>query len=1026
MRKLLLTFSAIFLLLLSALAQKRTITGTVTDEAGAPVPNATVQVKGTKTGTITSSNGTYSLSIPSSAKQLEVSFLGYATQTVNIGSADVYSVSLNPAASNKLDEVVITGITSTKKSEFTGATTKLSSKQIEDKPVASLDQLFQGRVPGLLALTSSGQPGSNSTIIIRGTGSIDGGTDPLYIVDGIPVETGVFQNLNPNDFASIDILRDAASSALYGSRGSAGVIVITTKRGVAGKMKLSYSGQYGIKSRPDYAFKPMNTTQLLQAQEDYGKIVGSTASKPVLPGWYYSKENPRYASLTPAQQATTDHLLDSISQINVNWSDAILRQAAFSNHQLSLSGGTGKTRIYSSIGLYNEQGTTLRTDLNRVTLRNNVDYADDKFTFSFSSNLGYTKQDFQQSAAFNTSNPFASSALAVPYQKEFNPDGSYATGTGTKYVATNQLDYTQYDRNYNNQLKATLGVVLGYKVTKEITISLTTGVDFRETQNSNYGSPLAYNRLSSTSILGHAGFQTEGLNRFFTGDVRPSVTYRKTFDKSDLEVTALGEYVTEAAKIFSGTGYGVDPKRPNTIAAVTPGNAANQLYQSITGGIDKNALLSALGLARYTYDGKYTVTGSYRYDGSSKLPASTRWQGFYSVGAVWNAAKENFIKNIGSINSLNVKLSYGGSGNANNFPGGTSGIFANGTSYPYQATYTQGTYSGLTTIIPTYPGNPSLKWETTWVTNLGVDFGLFNNRFYGDVNLYDKRTRNLFVNEKLSATAGFGNDGGLDINAGELQNKGIEVSLNLDVLRSKNFVWTIFANGAYNKNKVLSLGGQNSYEQGTELIKVGKPLGSQYDVKWGGVDAATGAPLYYTKEGVLTTTYSADNAVQDYGTWEAPWNGGFGSSIHYKGFDFSALFSWQQGAVKSDNLEYFLENPAGFLASGYNQSSNLNFWKKPGDIASTPSPLYSVNFSSKLFHDASFARLRDVTMSYTIPGDVLERTKFISNVKFYVQGTNLFIWTKWRGRDPEAGATNINISEYPNPRAMTLGLQVTF
>jgi len=1017
MRKFLLTFSAIFLFLLSGLAQKRTITGTVTDEKGSPIPNATVQVKGTKTGTITSSNGTYSLSISSGAKQLEISFLGYATQTVNIGSAAVYSITLAPGASNKLDEVVITGISSTRKSEFTGATTKLSAKQIEDKPVGSFDQLFQGRVPGLLALTSSGQPGNNSTIIIRGTGSIDGGTDPLYIVDGIPVETGAFQNLNPNDFASVDILRDAASSALYGSRGSAGVIVVTTKRGVAGKMRLSYSGQYGLKSKPDFAFKPMNTTQLLQAQEDYGKIVGSTASTPTLPGWYYSKENPRYASLTPDQQATTDHLLDSISQINTNWSDAIFRQGSFSNHELTLSGGTGKTRVYSSIGLYNELGTTLRTDMNRVTLRNNVDYADDKFNFSFSSNLGYTKRDFQQSSDFNTSNPFASSALAVPYQRLYNPDGSYATGTGTKYVAANQLDYTQYDKNYNNQLKATLGVVLGYKITKEISVALTTGVDFRETQTSNYGSPQAYNRLSSSSILGHAGFQTEGLSRFFTGDVRPSVTYRKIFYKSELEVTALGEYIKEMEKDFSGTGYGVDPKRPNTIAAVTPGNAANQLYQSITGGKYTDGLLSGLGLARYTYDGKYTISGSYRYDGSSKLPASTRWQGFYSVGAIWNAGKENFIKNIAAINVLNVKLSYGGSGNANNFPGGA---------YPYQATYTQGTYSGLNTIIATYPGNPALKWETTWITNLGLDFGLFNNRFYGDINLYDKRTKNLFVNEKLSATAGFGNDGGLDINAGELQNKGIELNLNVDVLRSKNFVWTIFANGAYNKNKVLSLGGQNSYEQGTELIKVGQPLGSQYDVKWGGVDAATGAPLYYTKDGVLSTTYSADNAVQGYGTWEAPWNGGFGSSIRYKGFDFSALFSWQQGAVKVDNLEYFLENPAGFLASGYNQSADLKFWQKPGDIVSTPSPLYSVNFSSKLFHDASFMRLRDVTLSYTIPGDVLERTKFISNAKLYVQGTNLFIWTKWRGRDPEAGATNINIDEYPNPRAMTLGLQVTF
>lgn len=1016
MRRLLTLFTVLMLSGTLAFSQNRTITGIVSDESGAPLANASVQVKDTQIGTTTSSNGGFSFSVPPNTRTLTFSSVGMEPQDVVLGSRTNIIVTLKSTL-QALSEVVITGINVTKKSEFTGATTKLAAKEIANKPVGSFDQLFQGRVPGVLALTGSGQPGNSSTIIIRGQSSIQGATDPLYVVDGIPVETSVFQSLNPNDFASVDILRDASSTALYGSRGSAGVIVITTKRGTSGKMKLSYSGQMGLKNEPDFAFKPMNTTQLLKAQEDYGKIIGSTASTPTLPGWYYSKNNPRYATLTAADQANADHLLDSISKINTNWSDQIFRQGSFSNHEVSLSGGAGKTRVYSSLALYNEEGTTLRTDMNRVTFRNNVDYADDKFTFSVSSNLGYTKRNFQQSSDFNTSNPFASSALSVPYHVVFKPDGGYATGTGTKYVAANQLDYTRFDKNYNNQLKATLGFTAGYKITNEVTVSLTTGVDFRETQGSNYASPLAYNRSSSSNIRTKAGSQTESLSRFLTGTVRPSVSYKKVFDKSDLEVAAYGEYIKEFEKDFSGIGYGVDPKRPNTIASVTPGDAVNQLYQSITGGKWQTTLLSGLGIARYTYDGKYTLSGSYRYDGSSKLPIANRWQGFYSVGAVWNMAKEEFIKNISAINVLNLKASYGSSGNANNFPGGA---------YPYQPTYTQGTYSGLNTIISTYPGNANMKWETIFVTNIGVDYQLFNRRLYGDFNVYDKRTKDLFVNQKLSGTAGFGNDGGLDINSGELQNKGIEWNVNVDVLRSRDFVWTLFSNGSYNKNKVLDLGGQNSYEQGTELIKVGMPLGSQYDVKWGGVDAATGAPLYYTKEGLLTTVYNASDAVQEFGTWEAPWNGGFGTNVHYKGFDLSVLFSWQQGAVKVDNLEYFLENPTGFLGSGYNQSADLNFWKKPGDIASTPSPLYSVNFSSKLMHDASFMRLRDVTLSYLIPKDVLEKTGFVSNARFYVQGGNLFIWTKWRGRDPEAGATNINISEYPNPRAVTFGLQVTF
>jgi hypothetical protein len=251
------------------------------------------------------------------------------------------------------------------------------------------------------------------------------------------------------------------------------------------------------------------------------------------------------------------------------------------------------------------------------------------------------------------------------------------------------------------------------------------------------------------------------------------------------------------------------------------------------------------------------------------------------------------------------------------------------------------------------------------------------------------------------------------------------VNLNFDVVKNSNVTWTVFGNAGYNKNNVEDLGGETSFEQGTELITIGKPLGSHYEVKYGGVDAATGQPLYYTKEGVLTTAYNASNRVQDFGTWEAPWKGGFGTRVAFKGFDLSTLFSFQQGATKVDNLEYFLENPA-FLAQGYNQSSSLRQWEKPGDIASTGSPLYPFNFSSNIIHDASFMRLRDVTLAYTVPKGTLAKSKIISNLRFYVQGTNLFLWTKWRGRDPEAGATNINISEFPNPRTFTAGLDITF
>lgn len=1024
MRKMLLLAAACLLFVGQLLAQK-TITGTVTDDKGNPLSGVSVLAKGTSTGTVTRTDGTYSLSVPSGVSQLEFSSIGFGTQTVNLGSSSVYSVTLSAGDNKSLDEVVVTGITRSRRSEFAGASTKIDEKLIRNQPVGSFDQLLQGRTPGVLGLTGSGAPGSATTVIIRGQGSIQGGSSPLYIVDGIAVEAGVFQNLNPNDFASIDILRDASSTALYGSRGSAGVIVITTKRGTAGKMKLSYSGQLGTKSAPDFAFRPMTTPELLAAQEAYGSIVGGPGSA-TIPGWYYSKNNPRYAALTPAGQAQADHLLDSISQINTNWADYIFRNGTFSNHQLSVSGGSGKTRIYSSVGLYNEQGITARTDMKRATFRNNLDYADEKLTLSVSSNIGYTKRNFQQSTTTNsTQNPFLAVNINTPYAKVFNPDGTYATGNGAKFVGANNLQGTALDQNYNDQIKITTGITAAYKITDHVTAAMTSGVDFRETQGTLYQSPLAQYSINSTTptsafVSGawtrpkNGGYQ-ESLTRFFTANVRPSITYRNRFaDKHDVEVSAFGEYVTEMNKFFNVFGSTVDVKRPGTPATLQQSTDGVKLDGYFSGAKSRNTIMSGMGIAKYTYDNKYTFTGSYRYDGSSKLPKDTRWQGFYSVGGIWEMSRENFLLGNRIINTMRLRASYGGSGNANNFPGGD---------FPYLATYTQGSYNPLTTIEASAPGNPLLKWEKTYVANIGLDFELLNRRIYGSLDVYDKRTKDLFVSKTLSAVSGFAS---VDVNAGELQNKGFEWNISFDVIKNRELTWTLFTNGAYNKNKVLSLGGEPSYETGTELITVGLPLGSHYEVKWGGVDAATGAPLYYTKDGKLTTVYNASDAVQEYGTWESPWKGGFGTSLRYKGFDFSMLFSWQRGANKSDNLEFFVENLTSFLAAGYNQSADINFWKKPGDIASTPSPLYATNFSSKIIHDASFLRFRDITLSYTFQKEVIDRIKFISNLRVYAQGSNLFMWTKWRGMDPEAGATNINLSEFPNPRAFTFGLDVTF
>ena len=1018
MRKVILTLLVAVAFMLNATAQDRTITGKVTDEKGTAVSGVSVTSSDKTRGTQTDRNGNYSIVVGPYTKTLTFSSVNFESQTQNIrgGTISVQLVS----STGTLDDVVVTGVKNVRRSDYSGASTKIRRAEIENKPVGSFDQLLQGAAPGLLALTSSGQPGTSANIIIRGSGSISGGTNPLYILDGIPIESSTFQGLNPNDFASIDILKDASVTALYGSRGSSGVIVITSKKGSAGKMKLSYSTQNGVKSKPDFAFTPMNTPQLLAAQKSYGAVLNNASAytgSATIPGWYYSPSNPRYASLTPAQQAAAGATLDSISRINTNWKDYMFRTAPFSNNEISVSGGAGKTRIFSSLGLYKEDGVTPRTDMKRISFRTNADYADDKLTISLATAIAYTKRNFQQTTTTNNlNNPFLSVNVATPYATVYKPDGSYATGSGSTFAATNALDLTKFDKNYSDQVKTNLNLTTTYKITNNITAGVTAGVDFRETQASNYGSRLAFLRLAPVAAPDSTGFQSESLTRFVSLDIRPSVNFDKTFaEKHKVSVGVYGEHIRELGKAINFTGYGIDPRTPNTPAAIVKGTADNRLFSSAGGAKTQNALTSGLVLGSYTFSDKYSINGSYRYDGSSKLPKKNRWTSFYSVGGVWTVTKEKFLASSKIFNELRLRGSYGSAGNANNFPFGDFG---------YLDTYSaSGNYAGLPTLAVSNIGNPDMKWETVYQSNIGTDFSILKNRIYGSIDIYEKITKNLFVQKQLSAEGG-----GYSpyVNAGKLSNRGIEFDLSVEVIRRKDFTWTINGKAGYNKNEVKSLGGLASYPFGTGLIVEGVALSSPYEVRWAGVDASTGAPLYYKKDGSITNVYSASDKVQTYGTSEAPWKGGFSSNMRYKNFDFNVFFTWQQGAVKTDNLEYFTENPNGFLAVGYNQSTSLNFWTKPGDIVSTPSPAYGTNFSSKLIHDASFIRLKDVLIGYTVPGDNLKKLKFLSKARFYAEAQNVFMWTKWRGMDPEAGAFNINLSEFPNPRAFTFGVDVTF
>ncbi len=1011
--------------------QTRTVSGKVTDENGAALIGATISAVGAKRSTISKASGDFEITLPSSVKQLLITYTGFAEQNIVIGAQTSLSIKMKPGGTS-LENVVVTGYTSVKKEQFSGAVSKVSAEKINFVPMASFDQILQGRVPGLLVASGSGQPGAAARVQIRGQSSISGDNDPLYVMDGAIIEAGVFQSLNPNDFENVQVLKDASSTAQYGNRGSGGVIVITTKKGKVGKPVLNYSFQMGSTQAGRQPFEMMNSSEILQFQEILGKQVNNG-----LPGWVNSALNPANASASPDQKAAYAKTLDSLRGINTKWIDVFQRKGSFTSHDLNLSGGSGGTRFFIGGGFYKEQGIGLRSDLERYTFRANIDHRSDKLTMSINTTAGYTKRNLIESEnSISLANPFAAAYLGLPYHTLLNPDGSVAVGAGK--TAPNAYDrVVNATTNGNNQLKLSAVATISYNILKHVFVGGQASIDYRQTINERQIKPNTFAANNATFPTGPDRTtnppQTIGLGSYATGIgqnagfiARANVSYRNTFKGvHDVDFQYVSEFTRDRTNAFNYTGYGINSKLLGTPSGITPGSVNNKLVAALGGGKTERGMYAGMFLGRYTYDGKYTLNTSFRRDASSQLPVKTRWQNFYSFGATWLVLKENFAANWRKLSDLKVRVSYGTSAAADNFASGLYGFFP--TAGPL-------TYNGQGGTAPAALGNPNLKWENVGQLNLGVDYGFFSNRISGSLDIYERKTRDVIVNQTISLT-----NKSQPVNAGVVSNKGVEFSLNLEIVKTKDLLVTLGGNVSYNKNNVASLGQVKEFEQGTELVKVGLPLGSHYIVKWGGVDAATGQALYYTKptESVdangktvvipsrLTNVYSDDDRVSDFGTYQAPWTGGFNTGINYKGLSIEAFFSFQKGFARFNNQDYFQLNPA-FAIQGYNLRREMfTMWQQPGDVTDIQAPTTARQFVSKDIQDASFMRFRNLTISYNLPSSLLKNQNYIGNVRFFAQGQNLLTWTEWKGFDPEDD-NNIAGYEYPAPKTYTVGLNVTF
>ncbi len=990
MRNFLCTLLCALLMLcqLAVQAQERTVSGKVTDAAGAPVPGASVTVKGSALGTSTGIDGSFTLNVPAATKTITVSAVGFASQDLTIGSKNVFAVSLTVEGKG-LDEVIVTGYGTQKRSQYAGAASKVDGKAINQVPNGSIDQILQGRAPGLYVTAGSGQPGDPASVVIRGVGTIGGTSTPLYIMDGIPIQSATFSALSASDIASVDVLKDAVATALYGSRGSNGVIVITTKRGKNnGKVTFGAKSQFGFSDRTRSKFGMMDSKQRINYEEEVGMENGLTIG----PGWVFSRLNPANNGLSETTLKRYDQIRDSLSNSNADWEDIFFRRGKTQEQEINVSGGGERTAFYSSLNYFKQEGIALRSELERFSFRTNFDVKTDRLSLAISSTLNYATSYFiEDENSFSVANSMASVYYALPYELPYRNGVLIHPGNATGPDPSNPLlpndpdkmliydqreGSTALERLLNttqkrNEIKAVLGANLKYKIIGGLSVVTTLGLDFRELMSERFVDP---NSFSGSRAPGGQGAFSEGTSRFLRLFGNAGFNYTQTFaSKHAVDASLLVENTRVSTRNFSYEGFGINPLLPNTPAAITPGSD-DTFIPTVTGARDLNALQSLIGIARYTYDGKYSFNGSYRLDKSSTVPKKNRSISYFAVGASWNIMKEAFMSTTDFISELQLRASYGTSASP----------FTN--SFGYLALYGATSYNGVPGNGVSQLANDDYDWEYANTTNIGVDFSVLNARIRGTVELYNKATRNLFLSQKLSAWSG---GTALDINAGKMRNRGVELALAGDIVANNRLKWTVGGNVGFNSNKITSLGQVNEFEDGTAIIRVGLPYGSHFLPKWGGVDAATGNPLYYNKDGSLTNEYnSATQSVAEFGSFLPKYNGGFNTSLNYHDFYLEAFFSFAGGNKRFNNEDFFNET-SSFATS--NQSTRLlQRWRKPGDVTDIQKFGTSRSFSSKDIQDASYVRFRNLNIGYNVPRKWLQQIRVFSAATVYVQGQNLY------------------------------------
>ena len=971
------------------------IKGTITDSLGVPLPGATIVVRSTKRSTSSDANGQFEIDAKP-GDVLEISFVGYAKTSVRVGTGEV-RVSLTPEQ-KVIDEVVVTGYKDRTKREYAGSASEVKGETIRATPIASFDQALQGYVPGLVLRAGSGQPGDAASAVIRGRGSIEGSTTPLFIVDGIQIAAADFSLLNPADFESVTVLKDAVGASQYGSRGGNGVIVVTTKRGKSGKPVFEADAYTGWSKFPKFRdYRVMNTKEKI----DYELARGAGS-----PLQFY----------TPAQ-------IDSMRKIDTDWEDEITRTGRTYNLTGSVSGGTGKSRYFTSVNYFKQEGTVRNTGFDRLTGRINLSQEAGDFTFGVNTTGSYSNYENTSERNTAVNAPLGALYWANPYEQpfvngSFNAAGRFVAGGPNKVrqpvTQTGQpLPTTELFSNWGRykQIRMILSGNAEYRLpfVKGLSARIVYGIDHNSYDNTAFVSRNTYTGGFNPRVPSN-NYRTSSFSRDRTKNQRitntNSINFTREFGEHTIDVGVYYEYIEQKSENNGRTVYLLDSEFQNEAGATINGD----LLPRIRFGGGENRLQSYFALLSYGFKNKYFINAHVRRDGSSRFGKDKRYANFGGVGFSWMVSDENFMTNLRHIfNSLKYKISYGTVGNQD-------GIGF----YQSQGIVGGRTYNAVAGTAQTSLDNPELQWEQRAKFNTGIEFSVWGNRITGTIDYYNEKTSNLFLARELSRTTGFASQ---VVNIGSVRNSGIEVGLSADVVKSNDLRVTLNGNISYNKNEVLELAGRDTIGAGFLVTMKGQPLRSWHIVEFLGVNPDNGMPQYRKADGTITEDYNIEDSKL-MGTGDPNVYGGFGLTTSWKGFLLSAQFSYMLNMKVYNNERANLEYPAWFTD---NQNVDmLKAWSKPGDITSIPSHDAPFEYSTTRFlEDNSFLRLRNVSLSYSLPKKLLSAAK-LSNVTFYVSGTNLWVATKYRGRDPEFNDVSISGAQYPALKTMQAGVRLSF